>query len=234
MIHCGSHAQRPGKENMTIIKEQTMNNNKNSQLSTFKTAGFLMTALLLGACAETTTVPMEASVYQLQNLEDYDSDGVIEAREKCAGTVLGATIDNYGCGRQTPSIEPLKVDIKFANNSYEIPSEAYGKIKELAEFLEKHQELQVVIEGHTSKVGDEELNQVLSENRASAVAFVLTNDFNLPLQRVSSVGYGFNRLEEEGNTPEAHAINRRIMAELTHIKHIDDMKWTIYTVDEEL
>lgn len=210
----------------------------NLQLTRIGTTTKLLTvifcAFLITSCAETSIVVMESSVEQLKNLDDYDKDGVIEAREKCANTVLGATIDNYGCGRQTPSIEPLNVDIKFANNSYVIPSSAYGKIKELAEFLEKHQELNVVIEGHTSMVGDGDLNQALSDNRANAVAFVLVNDFNLSEQRVSSVGYGFERLEEEGDTPEAHAINRRIMAELTHTKHVDDMLWTIYTVEQTL
>ncbi|MFB0979305.1 MAG: OmpA family protein [Alteromonadaceae bacterium] len=211
-----------------------MNNNIIQNGKTTKLAIVLCTALFIVGCAETRVVVMESSVEQLKNLDDYDRDGVVEAREKCAGTVLGATIDNYGCGRQTPSIEPLNIDIKFANNSYVIPSLAYGQIKELAEFLEKHQELNVVIEGHTSLVGNGNLNQALSENRANAVAFVLVNDFNLPKVRVSSVGYGFERLEEEGDTPEAHAINRRIMAELTHTKHVDDMMWTIYTVDQTL
>lgn len=199
-----------------------------------KCAIVICTALWVTACAETGVVVMESSVTQLQNLDDYDRDGVIEAREKCAETVLGATIDNYGCGRQTSSIEPLNVNIKFANNSSAIPSPAYEKIKELAAFLEKHQELNVVIEGHTSIIGDAYLNKELSEKRASTVAFILINDFNISKQRVSSVGYGFEKLEEKGDTPEAHTINRRIIAELTHTKHVDDMMWTIYTVDQTL
>jgi len=219
---------------MIMSKEQIMYTNQRIKCSVTKLFSALFAIVLISACSNTSLVPIDASVEQLQNLEDYDSDGVIKARDKCAETVIGATIDNYGCGRQTPSIEPLKVDIKFANNSFVIPSVAYEKIKELAAFLDKHQELRVIIEGHTSQVGDMELNQALSENRASGVAFVLVNDFNIASQRVSSVGYGFERLEEEGDTPEAHAINRRIMADLTHTKHIDDMKWTIYTVDQEL
>jgi OOP family OmpA-OmpF porin len=149
-------------------------------------------------------------------------------------TVLGATIDNYGCGSQSPIIAPFKIDIKFANNSSTIPSPAYGRIKELAEFLDKNQDLQVVIEGHTSNVGGEELNQKLSENRAKAIAFVLVNDFNIAEERVASVGYGFAQLEELGDTAEAHALNRRIIAELSRTDHIDNMKWTIYTVDQTL
>jgi len=191
-------------------------------------------SIFIASCAAPSLVEIEEPIEQLQNLEDYDSDGVIEAREKCASTVLGAIIDNYGCGTQTPLIEPFKLDIKFANNSYSIPSPAYGEIKELAEFLDKNADLLVRIEGHTSKVGDRELNQTLSENRAKAVAFVLVNDFNINEERVSPVGYGFDSLEEEGDTPSAHAINRRIKVELKKTSHVDNMKWTIYTVEQAL
>jgi len=207
-------------------------NNKQPNITKLFIATF--TSIFIASCAAPSLVAIEEPIEQLKNLEDYDSDGVIEERDKCPSTVLGAIIDNYGCGTQTPLIEPFKIDIKFANNSYTIPSSAYGKIKDLAAFLDKNEELLVRIEGHTSNVGDRELNQTLSENRAKAVAFVLVNDFNINEERVSSAGFGFDRLEEEGDTPSAHAINRRIMAELTKTSHIDNMQWTIYTVNQAL
>tara|TARA_R110002050_G_scaffold116766_2_gene233265 strand:- start:2139 stop:2777 length:639 start_codon:yes stop_codon:yes gene_type:complete len=189
-------------------------------------------AMLISACADTTIVTLEKSVKQTNDLIDYDRDGVIKAREKCDFTVADAAVDNYGCGTKTPVIEPFKIDIKFANNSSVIPSQGYAEIKKLSEYLEKHPELDILIEGHTSKVGSEALNQTLSENRAKAVVFVLVNDFNIARERVSSIGYGFTRLEEEGNTEEAHAINRRILGRLSHTQNVDVLKWDIYTVDK--
>jgi outer membrane protein OmpA-like peptidoglycan-associated protein len=190
--------------------------------------------LFITSCAQNDIIMQEDHVLQVQNLDDYDNDGVIEARDTCDGTVVGASIDNYGCGSQTSSIEPLKINLKFTNNSYSLPSSAYERINELAEFLNKHPKLQVNIEGHTSKVGGVTLNQQLSEKRAKALATVLVNDYNIAAERVSSAGYGFEKLEVKGDTDEAHAMNRRIMAELTHVKYVDDMKWTIYTVVEAL
>lgn len=187
---------------------------------------------LLSACAGTNIVSLESSVKQLKDLRDHDRDGVIEAREKCDNTVLGASIDNYGCGTRKTLIEPLKVDVKFAHNSYEIPSSAYSQIQRLADFLNKNAELQVLIEGHTSKVGSVELNQRLSKNRAKAVENVLVENFNIATERVSSVGYGFERLADPADTEVAHSTNRRIMAELSHTVSVDDMIWTIYTVDQ--
>ena len=200
--------------------------------STIKLSGLICGAMLLSACAGVKIVNLESSVEQLKDLHDYDRDGVIEAREKCADTVLGASIDNYGCGVQTSYIRPFKVDIKFAHNSYIIPTSALPQIQQLSTLLEENKELQALIEGHTSKVGSESLNQILSSNRAKAVVSVLVNDFNIAAERVSAIGYGFERLADFDDSEVAHATNRRIMVELSETVSVDDMSWTIYTVDQ--
>jgi outer membrane protein OmpA-like peptidoglycan-associated protein len=188
--------------------------------------------MLITACADSRIVTLEESVKQEKNLADYDSDGVIKAREKCDGTIIGASIDNYGCGSQTAKIKPFKIDIKFEHNSYELPLSAYTEIIKLAEFLATYSEINVLIEGHTSKVGTAELNQELSKNRAKAVALMLEKDFKISKDRIKSIGYGDTRLKEIGDTEQAHAANRRIMAEVSHTENIDALKWTIYTVDQ--
>ncbi|MGK0411307.1 MAG: outer membrane protein OmpA-like peptidoglycan-associated protein [Shewanella psychromarinicola] len=203
----------------------------NKTITVKRAFGIGLTMLLITACAGKPLQVMEAQVEQLKNLQDYDSDGVIEAREKCADTVLGATINNVGCGTQTTYVEPLNVDIKFANNSYSIPPSAISEIQSLAKFLEKRPELRVIIEGHTSKVGAAELNKILSAERAKSVASLLVNDFNITPERVSSIGYGFEKLADFADNEEAHATNRRILAEFNETVIVDDMKWTIYTVD---
>lgn len=216
-----------------MIKELTMNKLLLTKAyPTIKLSTFICGAILLSACAGSSIVKVESSVEQLKDLNDYDRDGVIEVREKCADTVLGATIDNFGCGTQTTIVKPLKVDIKFAHDSFSIPPSAFPEIQRLATFLENNQELQVLIEGHTSKVGSEDLNQKLSSDRAKAVVSVLVNDFNIATERVSSIGYGFDRLADLADTDIAHANNRRIMAELSKTVSVDEMMWTIYTVDQ--
>ena len=213
-------------------KELTMNKLSFGEIET--TAKHLLvafTVLFLTACADTSVITLEESVQQ-HNLTDYDSDGVINAREKCPETRIGASIDNYGCGSKIAQIKPLKIAINFANNSYELPLHAYDEISKLAEFLTLYPEVNIIIEGHSSKVGTAKLNQALSSERAKAVALMLVNEFKISENRVSSIGYGFDRLKEKGDTEQAHAINRRIMAEVSHTEHIDELKWTIYTVDQ--
>lgn len=221
-----------GRKSIDMIKERIMNNLRLVKtLPVNKLSLLLCGAILLSACASNSIVKMESSVEQLKDLNDYDRDGVIEAREKCDDTVLGATIDNYGCGTQATYIDSLKVDIKFANNSFGLPPSAFSKIQDLAKFLEQRPELKVLIEGHTSNVGSAQLNQTLSDNRAKAVLAALVNDFNIAVERVSSVGYGFERLVDFADNEKAHANNRRIIAELSQTISDDDMMWTIYTVD---
>ncbi len=203
----------------------------NKTIAIKKTFGIGLTILLITACAGKPLQVMEAQVEQLKNLQDYDNDGVIEAREKCADTVLGATIDNVGCGTQTTYVEPLNVDIKFANNSYNILPSAISEIQTLAKFLEQRPELRVIIEEHTSKVGAAELNKTSSAERGKSVASLLVNDFNITPERVSSIGYGFEKLADFADNEEAHATNRRILAEFNETVIVDEMKWTIYTVD---
>jgi outer membrane protein OmpA-like peptidoglycan-associated protein len=218
---------------MNMNKELIMNKFlKCNAQATIKLLVLISGTFLLSACAGNNIVKMESSVEQLQDLKDLDRDGVIESREKCGGTALGASIDNYGCPRQTTYVDPLKLDIKFAHNTYSIPASGFPKIQKLASYLQRNSELKVVIEGHTSKVGTAAFNQVLSSKRAQAVKSVLVNEFKIDPQRVSSVGYGFERLENSADTEAAHATNRRIMAELSHAVNIDEMIWTIYTVDQ--
>jgi OOP family OmpA-OmpF porin len=200
--------------------------------SSIKLAALICGIFLLSACAGNRVVKLESIVEQLKDLNDHDRDGVVEAREKCADTLLGATIDNYGCGTQTIYVEPFKVNIKFAHNSYAIPPSAFPEIQKLATFLIKNTEIQILIEGHTSKVGSIELNQILSDNRARAVVSVLVNDFNIATERVLSIGYGSERLADLADTEKAHANNRRIMADLSKTVSLNDMMWTIYTVDQ--
>ena len=210
-----------------------MNNLHISQLTLIKKSLIILIATLFTtACADSKIVSFDEPVTQVHNLNDIDLDGVIEAREKCDETTLGASIDNDGCGTTSPRTEPFLLDIKFENNSYIVPQSDLSEINKLAELLNKHQDLTVLIEGHSSRVGAKKFNQVLSKNRAEAVALVLINDFNINEERLSSIGYGYERLKERGDTEYAHSINRRIMIELSYVMDIDDMKWTIYTVDK--
>ncbi|WP_406664585.1 OmpA family protein [Gallaecimonas sp. GXIMD1310] len=194
---------------------------------------YLAAALGLGGCAGHDIVSFDQQTTQLQDLNDPDADGVINARDKCAGTLAGAKIDNYGCGNRSDKVQHFDLKILFANDSSYIDPRYYGEVGKVADFMKRYPESHLTLEGHCSKVGTADYNMKLSQRRVDAVAKVLEEEFKIAADRVTAIGYGFSRPIEPGLSQEAHRKNRRVVAELRGAKNLPVMKWTIYTVDEQ-
>ncbi len=192
----------------------------------------LISSLLLMACTTPIVDMADNTPIQLQDLSDADSDGVITSREKCPASFSGAQVDNYGCGADIINKVRQELKVNFASNSAVVNKRYFGDIEALANFMKKHLDTEVVIEGHTSKLGSKSLNMRLSQDRAQAVMNILVNNFGIATFRVSAVGYGFEQILDDGDTKSAHAKNRRIVAELTSEDTSKDMKWNIYSVDK--
>lgn len=65
-----------------------------------------------------------------------------------------------------------------------------------------------LIEGHTDAVGSDVDNLSLSDRRAQAVAAILTKDYGVPPENLTTQGYGKQYPKEK--TQEASRINRRV------------------------
>lgn len=193
----------------------------------------ILVVLMLAGCTGNNVVMQEEKVEQLNNLNDHDRDGVITARDNCEQTINGSTISNEGCGQTKAIDRALKLNVHFDKSSAVVAPVDYKKIDTVAIFMKQHMQSNVLIEGHTSKTGSADLNQKLSEQRAKAIAQVLIKHFGIDAQRISTVGYGFERLINQGETAVAHAENRRIVADLSGRMNMTDMIWTIYTVGSE-
>lgn len=68
----------------------------------------------------------------------------------------------------------------------------------------------VVIEGHTDSFGGDEMNLILSEERAKSVRDHFVNRAGMPSERVDALGYGETRPVANNETPQGRAKNRRI------------------------
>lgn len=194
----------------------------------------LVSIALIGGCSMRDTVNMDTPTEQAFDLNDNDRDGVIVARERCNDTVTGATIDNYGCGKIKPINERQELKILFANDSFYIDPQYYDQVETVATFMRQFPNTQVTIEGHCSKTGSYDHNLTLSQNRANAVSSLLSERFGIDNSRVTAIGYSYDRPVDPTHTAEAHKRNRRVIAELTGEDTTADMKWHIYTVDEEV
>ncbi|MFZ0725053.1 MAG: OmpA family protein [Desulfobacterales bacterium] len=69
---------------------------------------------------------------------------------------------------------------------------------------------EVIVEGHTDSTGSTEVNQQLSQERATAVKEYLVANNTLPGSSVTAVGYGSLRPLMSNETSEGRAANRRI------------------------
>ncbi|MCL1091340.1 OmpA family protein [Shewanella profunda] len=198
-----------------------------------KTTILFLSITLLAGCSMRDTVNIEEiTTTQAYDLSDKDRDGVIEARERCNDTAQGASTDNYGCGRIKAINERMEINILFPNDSAYIAPEYYPQIEDIATFLRQYPTTKVTIEGHTSRTGTDERNAVLSQERADAVTAALADRFSIDRSRLTAIGYGSSRPMILEQTPEAEMRNRRVVAEVTGDDTTTDMKWTVYSVDD--
>lgn len=198
-----------------------------------RTTLIILALLSLGACSMRDTVSMDSATNQQFDLNDPDKDGVIEARERCTGTLGGAAVDNYGCGQVKTINERRELKLLFPNDSDYLAPQYYSQIEDLANFMRQFPNTSVTIEGHCSKTGGYEHNMDLSQRRANAVTRVLEQQYNIAGSRLKAVGYGYNRPVDSSDTPEAHEKNRRVIAEIVGDDTAADLKWNIYTVDQQ-
>lgn len=80
-------------------------------------------------------------------------------------------------------------NITFVTDSARLTKDGRRVVREAAEVLEEHPEVEVRIEGHTDSVGTTSHNQRLSERRAEAVLDRLV-ELGVDRDRLTSKGYG--------------------------------------------
>lgn len=103
-----------------------------------------------------------------------------------------------------------KENIKFASNKAVIQESSFNLLETLKNNILLCMKAKVKIVGHTDNVGNDEDNQVLSYNRASAVRSWLFNYGGIPLERLEVIGKGASEPIESNDTKAGRAQNRRI------------------------
>ena len=149
---------------------------------------------------------------------DDDQDGVPNSVDKCPGTPLNVVVDADGCPREIQTDDALRMELRvfFDNDKTVIKDQYKPEIQKVAEKMNEYPNSTASIEGHASKTGPSaRYNQRLSEARANAVKSMLVNQFGVAPQRISTVGYGYDRPIADNNTAEGRAMNRRVYAIIT-------------------
>ncbi len=86
----------------------------------------------------------------------------------------------------------------------------YALLSKVQRAVRTFDDVDLIIEGHTDSTGSEEVNDLLSEQRADAVRQYLVANETLAFDKIIAVGYGSHRPLASNKTNKGRAINRRI------------------------
>jgi outer membrane protein OmpA-like peptidoglycan-associated protein len=119
--------------------------------------------------------------------------------------------------RYSPNVRQLmpSIDlntINFELGSWEIPPDQAAKLQGIADGLnraiQRNPREVFLIEGHTDATGNDTDNLSLSDRRAESAATLLTQQFGVPAENLTSQGYGSQYMKEQTSGPSR--INRRV------------------------
>jgi peptidoglycan-associated lipoprotein len=106
------------------------------------------------------------------------------------------------------SLKALFADIRFEYNRYDLSPDAIGALGKMADYLSKHPENSLTIEGHCDEIGSNEYNMVLGQKRADAVKEYFVS-YGLAADRLRTISFGEEKPLCPGHSDEDRACNRR-------------------------
>jgi outer membrane protein OmpA-like peptidoglycan-associated protein len=119
--------------------------------------------------------------------------------------IAGARVERVGEGIKITFSSGIMFDVDRAvlKNQYK------GEISELSTILNKYEDTNILLEGHTDSTGSEEYNLDLSKKRAQSVANYLATQ-NVNPTRFTIMGYGESQPIASNETSQGRAQNRRV------------------------
>ncbi len=163
-----------------------------------------------------------------QRIVDMDGDGILDTEDYCP-TVKG-TLEFKGCPTGfSASVEvkeetsdevnnlPAELATKFKNltgdvlftlNSDKVKPAYQKTLVKLAKQLNENKNIKVTINGHADNVGEEGVNNTISENRAVNVKNILVSN-GVDASRISTKGFGDKKPKESNDTEKGRNANRR-------------------------
>ncbi|AWY19265.1 OmpA family protein [Moraxella bovis] len=165
---------------------------------------------------EPVVQPVQVQVVEEQFI-DSDGDGVADHLDLCPNTPRNVVVDANGCPVETAVQEDLRMELRvfFDRDKSNIKPQFREEVAKVADKMREFPNATAAIEGHASKDSKRssaKYNQRLSEARANAVKSMLSNEFGIAPNRISAVGYGFDRPVAPNDTAENKALNRRVYA----------------------
>lgn len=134
--------------------------------------------------------------------QDSDNDGVLDEDDQCPNTPAGASVNSVGCW----AFSNMAL---FDFDKAVIKPEAYPMLDEAGIILKKNPSLDVILQGHTDNIGNDNYNMGLSLRRAKAIKAYLVNK-GIDGARIETQGFGASKPMTSNDTEEGRAQNRRV------------------------
>lgn len=125
--------------------------------------------------------------------------------EEMERDLAGAKIERIGEGIKIT----FDSGLLFAVDKYDLQPAAQTNLSKLSTILNKYEDTNILIEGHTDADGTETYNQTLSERRAASVAHYLSSH-SVASGRMNTVGYGELQPIADNSSASGKQANRRV------------------------
>lgn len=125
------------------------------------------------------------------------------------GSGGGAMSSTTGDELNDPNSPLAKRVVYFDYDSSAIRDEDRATVEAHAQYLTRHADVKVTLEGHTDERGSREYNIALGERRANAVRDLMLLQ-GIAAGQISTVSYGEERPSVLGSDESAYGMNRRV------------------------
>ena len=119
--------------------------------------------------------------------------------------IEGAKVERVGEGIKITFSSGILFDV----DKSDLKDPYKGELSQLADILNKYEDTNILLAGHTDSTGSDEYNLELSRRRAESVANYLASQ-NVKRDRFSTEGYGKVDPIASNDTAEGRAQNRRV------------------------
>ncbi|HEY3497601.1 MAG TPA: OmpA family protein [Polyangiaceae bacterium] len=146
---------------------------------------------------------------------DNDKDTVLDVQDQCPNEPGSTTQDPIGCPAKPALVVVTDCEVKitqqihFEYNKDKIRPESFPILDAVVEVLQKNADIKIEVQGHTDNRGGAAYNKDLSNRRAGSVRKYLIAH-GVSTDRLTSIGYGFDRPIVDNSTEQNRALNRRV------------------------
>jgi len=146
---------------------------------------------------------------------DNDKDTVVDVKDQCPNEPGSTDQEPLGCPVKPSLVVVTDCEVKitqqihFEYNKDKIRPESFPILDAVVEVLAKNGDIKLEVQGHTDNRGGAKYNKDLSNRRAGSVRKYLIAH-GVATERLTSIGYGFDRPLVDNSTDQNRALNRRV------------------------